>query len=259
MFVATSFRYDSFCRINLAPLAQRPIYLEVPQLVLFYDVDNSSIIQIMKRFYLKCFCLFLAVCGGLLPQGAFAEFVCVSDISYNWAKQGSSGQGKSGVTTQGPVAKGAQGTPGAIIASTPSSRETPDGTDAPVSHVRFASITRTGADEEGAKASLLLEVNRQKGRAAEHCKRDHESFGDCLATKLSTKAGVLNSLSFATRSQVEQALTQECQAQQGTCLGVDSSGPICREITPAPDAAPKAKGAEPGKKEESKTKSPKKK
>jgi hypothetical protein len=96
---------------------------------------------------------------------------------------------------------------------------------------------------------LNIELGRQKARASERCKRDHESFGECLATKLSVKGAVLNSLSFAARTRLEKALTEECQVQQGTCLAVESSEPVCREVakveksagpavevSPAPDA-----------------------
>jgi outer membrane biosynthesis protein TonB len=101
---------------------------------------------------------------------------------------------------------------------------------------------------------LLVEVNRQKARASEGCKREHESFGECLATKLSAKASVLNSLSFSARTQLEKALTTECQAQQGTCLGVEATDPVCRDVggavaTPAasPEPAAEAVKAEPAK------------
>lgn len=255
----TSFGYDSFCRINLAPWAQRPIYLEVPQLAWFYDVGHGFIIQIMKRFYSDVLYFFVAVSVGVVPQRALAEFVCVSDISYKWAKQGPDGGELPAGTAPGTDARPGEGSPGAGSSSTPLPEKTPASGEALVSQVRFASVTRTAADEEGAKASLVVEVNRQKGRASERCKRDHESFGDCLATKLSTKAGVLNSLGFSTRSQLEQALTRECQTQQGTCLGVDSSEPVCREVTPAPDTGAKGKGAEAGKKEDPKAKAAKKK
>jgi hypothetical protein len=108
--------------------------------------------------------------------------------------------------------------------------------------VRFSGIERVGKDEAEAKRILESEVSRQKVRASEICLRDHEAFGACVATKLSTKSSVLNSLSFSTRAELEKALTEECQGQQGRCLGVEVSDAVCRELVSAqPTAAADAK------------------
>jgi hypothetical protein len=170
-------------------------------------------------------------------RGAIAEFACQSDVSYKWARTTRNEtvpQGASAGATKGP----------AVPAATAGS-----GQQAEPLIVRFLGIERVGKDEAEAKRVLETEINRQKVRASEDCLREHEAFGVCVATKLSTKSSVLNSLSFSARADLEKALTEECQGQQGRCLGVEASQPVCRELVSAqPTVAADAKKAEPKKK-----------
>jgi hypothetical protein len=200
----------------------------------------------MKRIYLSTPCVFVACLSWLAPRGALAEVVCSSEITYLW-QRGSEVESDS---TASPVAatvppapvkpgagKGAGGIPApSPVPVSPSPAPTVPGQI----KVRVASVERAAVDEAGAKAALSVELHRQKGRASERCKREHESFGECLATKLSVKASVLNSLSFSSREQLEKALMAECQAQQGQCLGVESSEPVCREVGGGGVATPSA-------------------
>jgi hypothetical protein len=157
-----------------------------------------------------------------------AEFACRSDVSYKWARVSKNETGGSSSPTAGD-AKGTAGPSG--------SKE-----QAESLIVRFMGIERVGKDEAEAKRSLEAEAGRQKVRASEICLREHEAFGACVATKLSMRSSVLNSLSFSARSELEKALTEECQGQQGRCLGVDLSEPVCRELVSAePTAASDAK------------------
>jgi hypothetical protein len=100
-------------------------------------------------------------------------------------------------------------------------------------------LERGGSDEATARTALQMETDRQRIRASEACKRDHEAFGTCVALKMSSQANVLNSLSFSARSELEKALAEECRQQEGTCLGVDVSEPKCREVVAVqPSASP---------------------
>ena len=144
--------------------------------------------------------------------------LCSADISFSWVRH-----------VHSPVAAPEDGA-ATDPKATPPKRAEVVGTPVP-SVVRFAGVQRLGFDEAGAKASLQVEVNRQKARAYETCKKEHESLGDCLATKLSTKASTLNSLGFSSRSELEKALAKECSDQQGSCLAVESSEPQCRPIS----------------------------
>ncbi len=94
--------------------------------------------------------------------------------------------------------------------------------------VVFARVERSGGSEDDAKAALGFEVERQRTRAAERCKRAHESVGECVATKLSGRASTLNSLSFSARALAEKALIDECKIQEGRCLAVEVTTPTCR-------------------------------
>lgn len=188
----------------------------------------------MKQKFRSIPCFFSFLVAFSFVELASAEFVCTSEVSYKWIKQTSDadevGSG-SVATASGPPKAG----------PTPKSPEAAAERPQPVpSNMRFATVERAGRDEVAAKSALAVEVTRQKARASERCKRDHENFGECLATKLSVKSSVLNSLSFSTRSQVESAITEECKGQQGTCLSVDSSEPACREVVASARA-----GAEP--------------
>lgn len=169
---------------------------------------------------------------AVLPSTVRADFSCSSEVSYRWVK----GQAPSvGGAPQG--AKTASGTP----AGTPAAI---NGSAAGVGTiVRFSAIQRTGPDEAAAKQALAAEVGRQKIRASEACKRDHEGFAGCVATKMSIQASLLNSLSFSARDELEKAILDECREQQGSCASVDSADPQCKEIVAAeaPAAAADAK------------------
>lgn len=173
-------------------------------------------IQPMRNLFSRSI-LFFAAAAVVAPVGVWAEVVCSSDVSYTWAKSGADEGGTGGDAPAAP-------TSASTTQQGSSSQPTP-------TVVRFSAPQRAGLDEAGAKANLQIEVNRQKARASEQCKRDHESIGDCMATKLSARASILNSLSFSARAELEKALTKECSGQQGVCLSVDASEPQCRTIS----------------------------
>ena len=172
-----------------------------------------------------------------------AEFRCSSEISYKWVKSPPEPRPSHG----GPA-------PVALPGQTPVANPTPR-PPAPTPEptiVRLMGLERSGSDENAAKGSLQMEVDRQRIRASEACKRDHESYGTCVALKMSARSTILNSLSFNARADLEKALAEECKQQEGTCLGVDVSEPKCREIVEAkptePPAAASDKKADPKKK-----------
>ncbi len=147
---------------------------------------------------------------------AVAEFVCRSEVSYSWVRVAASER------------EGApQGTP-AVVAGTPVPEQL---------KVRFIELERAGKDEGAAKAALEAEVGRQKVRASEVCLRQHEALGSCVAIKLSSNGSILNALGFSARAELEKALTAECRAQQGRCLGVEAATPTCREVVSAQPTA----------------------
>ncbi len=193
-------------------------------------------IQPMRTSFYSSLSLLVAVVAAALPLGiARAEVLCSADVSYTWVKSPPE-QEKDDDDDDDPPPTGKPGqkTPpgGQTAAPAAAPAAAPDAPSQPKpSVVRFAGVQRAGYDEAGAKANLQVELNRQKVRASEQCKRDHESLGDCLATKLSARASILNSLGFSARNELEKALQKECSTQQGVCLSVDSSDPQCRTLS----------------------------
>ena len=181
------------------------------------------------------FCLPLAlVCFTLSASQLNAEFRCSSEISYKWVKE----QAEPRPSHAGPAAAAAA--PG----QTPSAVPTQPKLTAEPTIVRLMGLERGGVDENAAKGSLQMEADRQRIRASEACKRDHESYGTCVALKMSARSTILNSLSFNARTDLEKALAEECKQQEGTCLGVDVSEPKCREIVEAKPTEPPAPAAD---------------
>jgi len=169
------------------------------------------------------FALVLALTGiSFSATPSVAEFRCAAEISYRWVK---TPEDPPPVPPGPPAAleKGKKDPPPAPT------RPPPPPTPEPAM-VKMMGIERSGADEAAAKAALQVEADKQRIRASDLCKRDHESFGSCLATKLSNRASVLNSLSFKTRQELEKALSDECKRQQGTCISVEVSEAKCSEV-----------------------------
>jgi hypothetical protein len=202
---------------------------------------------------------FLTLVASLSVQLAEAEFVCSSEVSYTWSKgdihtnaaEGPSGSaapalkgpdaGPGEAPAQASPADATPGSPGPAASSPPN---IPPPAARPVmppgaSTVKFALVERRAGDEVSAKNGLATEVQRQKLRAAERCKRAHESFGECVTTKLSIRSSTLNSLSFSARAQAEKAIMGECEIQQGRCLAVEASAANCTQLgaPPAGDAS----------------------
>jgi hypothetical protein len=192
------------------------------------------------RARISSFYLPLAILSLLLisPE-VTAEFRCTSDISYKWVKR----QPAPTPHFEGVVKPGGQ-------AQAPSPTLTPPPPPTPEpTIVRLLGLERGGNDEASARAALQMESDRQRSRASDACKRDHEAFGTCVALKTNYHANILNSLSFSARLEVEKALSEECRHQEGTCLGVDVSEPQCRQIataqpsvSPAPEKPADTKG-----------------
>lgn len=195
------------------------------------------------RVRIVSFWLSVALLSLLLSASSgSAEFRCSADISYKWLKK--------------PAAEVARpdAPRGTAVGPTPTPVP-PTPVQEPVI-VRLLGIERAGVDEATAKGALQMEADRQRIRASEACKREHEAFGTCVALKMSSRSTILNSLSFSARAELEKALADECRHQEGTCVGVEVSEPKCREIvitqpspSPAPEKSADTKGAKPAAKD----------
>lgn len=169
----------------------------------------------------------VALCSGGLKD-SFAEVLCRADVSYSWSRsQAAEEPERTAEALKAP--KGVKA----------------NGAQLPLITLHFTSIERRGRDEKTAQLLLEGDIQRQKARASNHCKRAHEAFGECVATKLSVKGTLLNSLSFSARAQVEGALVDECRVQQGVCGSVSSSEIVCRDVEKPSEQASESKGEEP--------------
>jgi hypothetical protein len=191
----------------------------------------------MSRKILSLITFLGAVVGYAQSGPAYAEFACSVDVSYRWVKDGGSDSSDIphadiGKKADASEARGATGVAETAESTVGTKEDAPKAAMSEIL-VRFASIERRGKSEQDARAGLLVEVNRQKARAHDRCRREHESFGDCVSTKMGIKASTLNSLSFSARSKVEEALIDECRVQQGRCGAVDSGEPVCRDLSAA--------------------------
>jgi hypothetical protein len=157
-----------------------------------------------------CFVSYISLIVVFLQfKTAVAEFGCSASVSYKWVKQSvNEGNGKAPPTAE------------------PSS-------------IHFATVERKGGDEAAAKAALEVELARQRIKASEACKREHEAFGECLGTKFATHKSVIDSLGFSARREFEKALSEECRGAVGSCTAVITGDPVCKEIV-VPAAAPAA-------------------
>jgi hypothetical protein len=188
------------------------------------------------RVRISSFCLPLAVLfwGAPTTEQAVAEFRCSAEISYKWVKRVSEAPVSVG-GAPAPVGSdhGAASKTPAPALTLPPPKATPEPTI-----VRLMGLERAGTDEASAKATLQMDIERQRIRASEACKRDHESYGTCVALKMGANASTLNSLGFSARTELEKALNEECKQQEGACLGVDVTEPKCREIVEAKPTPP---------------------
>jgi hypothetical protein len=178
------------------------------------------------------------VVGYAQSSPVYAEFACSVDISYRWVKEGGSNLSdiplaEVGKKADSPEAKGTKTGDSKVDTKEDASKATISPAATNETLVRFASVERRGKSEQETRAGLLVEVNRQKARAHDRCRREHESFGDCVSTKMAIRASTLNSLSFSARTKVEEALIDECRVQQGRCGPVDSGEPVCRDLSAA--------------------------
>ena len=156
----------------------------------------------------------------LLPSAGYADFECVSVVSYTWRKW---------------VEKNEQ-TPAAAAGSPTVSADL---------SVEAGRAVARGKDEVQAKERLALAIQDERSRAMSACKKEHESKADCLATKYAAMAGVLNSLRFEARKSLEEAIASDCGAQIGVCVASAASEPKCADKSDAAAAASPAAGAAP--------------
>ena len=161
----------------------------------------------------------ITILGALLfciKGTASADHICQTTISYSWIL-------KQALAVSPGIPEGEGVKEPAVAATTPEVKQT----------VHFGIVERGAVSIDDAKAALQKIVERWKVRASEVCSRDHESVSSCTAVKLESHASTLNALGFSARRELERSISQDCESQQGRCVEVLSSEPICREVVVA--------------------------
>lgn len=88
--------------------------------------------------------------------------------------------------------------------------------------VEHSAAEASAESEELAKQALERPVRELKMKAREACRELHENLSGCVGAKFETMASVLQRLPFSSRKSVEDAISQDCEAQMGTCGEVKS-------------------------------------
>ena len=146
----------------------------------------------------------------LIPARSQAEFSCRGNVSYKWQREKEE--------TQIPVF--------------------------------IATLEATGIDEAAAKVALSANAERDKAKAMDQCKREHENQAGCIATKLNSAAPIMQTLNFSSRKLLEESIGSDCKAQQGKCVESALSDPVCHEVVSQSAADVKEAGKEAAAKDE---------
>ena len=134
---------------------------------------------------------------------ALAEFECAADAGYKWMKKN-------------------------------------DKEAAPRS-VAWSSLRARGASEAEAREKLGAIAARASAEAEIGCRKRHENLSECIAARFAQNGPLLGTLSFKARQALEDAITSDCQAQQGACEGAAVGEVKCREVA-APGEPPADQG-----------------
>lgn len=99
------------------------------------------------------------------------------------------------------------------------------------------SVESSGPTEESARESIAVLVSREHQRALGLCRERHENLSGCVANRFTQSQPALIGMSFSARKALEEAITSDCQSQQGQCGQVSSSEILCKERIASTEAA----------------------
>lgn len=159
--------------------------------------------MIRHPFYFHAFLFFAAA------TPVSAEFLCTSDISYQWRPESS--KDASAPTT----------TPAAAPA------------EAEGRKVFWRRVEARGTTEDEARLKVIEESNKERAKADVACVDSHENQTRCIAGKYSQNSAVLSMMSFSQRTELEKSIVQDCKNNMGRCLGAAGTEIGCRPLVPA--------------------------
>ncbi|WKZ57498.1 MAG: hypothetical protein QY326_02205 [Bdellovibrionota bacterium] len=91
-----------------------------------------------------------------------------------------------------------------------------------------------GASQEEARQGTLKLLEASQARALESCRSKHENLSGCVAAKMSSNTTLMNSLGFAAKKALQDAIVEDCKHQSGACSLVKIEDPKCSVIETAP-------------------------
>ena len=143
-----------------------------------------------KQSLLILWVLLSTVLSGMVESSASAEWVCNSEVYYKWRKN----EGEE-------------------------------------SRIFWSKHERRAPTEAEARGKLERVLTEQGTKSRAECRREHENLSGCIAVKLGAGIAVAPVTgSFATRQELEKAVTSDCKELQGKCLELEAPEVKCTEI-----------------------------
>lgn len=145
---------------------------------------------------------------------AEAEFICRAEVQYRWKKDEAKKPQPSSDSSAETTDKGNEFT------------------------VFWTSLEKKGETEDDTKAAVIRASLPERVNAERACLNTHQNMSGCIAGKYGALTSPISSLGFAAQKAVEAAINDDCDQQQGQCLGSSVSEVKCLESVPtaAPDA-----------------------
>lgn len=161
----------------------------------------------MRFVFSSCLVILMISLTALIPGALHAEFRCQADVSYVWKK------------TPPVLEEGEK-------------QQMSDEQEEPKRLV-FSQPFSEAETEEKARAKLESLVLRERGKAREACRREHENVSHCIGSKLESMRGVLDRSGFSVRQRLEESIQTDCEQKRGLCQKTEVSEYVCEETAAA--------------------------
>lgn len=112
--------------------------------------------------------------------------------------------------------------------------------------VFFATVEMSGESEDAVKAKIGNRIPAEKERALQECRATHETKASCVAAKYAAMSGVLQTLDFKSRNELQKSVQHDCEMQSGRCVEATASDPQCRQAQAEQKEAAAAEAGKPG-------------
>lgn len=169
------------------------------------------------------------------PLPAGSDYLCQTDVHYNWRPHPPKKKGGESAGTSGSPADGAE--------------------EEPVRKEFALSGTEQGLIQALVEARLKARIPTLQSQAMAACKAAHEGEAGCIASHLEKHQRQYAEMDYSSRRALLDAIAADCRATSGNCVGAEA-GPIqCAQNKPPELAEPPPKAeAEKGAKGDAKKK-----